>query len=98
MADSLGSIWRLWPQPSRYRYGMRWPGRKLCACAVARLGACPRNADFGGRTATLRVARISDSASDADAGFGHLAQSAFSEANLTENHAPDRRANATVAY
>ena len=62
------------------------------------LGACPRNADFGGRTATLRVARISDSASDADAGFGHLAQSAFSEANLTENHAPDRRANATVAY
>jgi hypothetical protein len=85
------------------------PGNTQATCALLiaalggnteglALGACPRNADFGGRTATLRVARISDSASDADAGFGHLAQSAFSEANLTENHAPDRRANATVAY
>ena len=68
-----------------------WLGKQL-------LGVCPRNSDFGGRTATLRVARISDSASGADTGFGHVAQGAFSEANLTGNHAPDRRGNATVAY
>ena len=64
----------------------------------ATLGACPRNADSESHAVTLRVARNLDNSSGVDRRFGHVAQGAFSEANLTENHAPDRRGNATVAY
>jgi hypothetical protein len=62
------------------------------------LGACPR-IDFS-RTLNRawRVARSSTGADGAEIGFGHQAQSAFSEANLTENDAPRCLGTAAEAY